>query len=429
MARCFWLTRVPFAELYGFATSPRLSPLLRGEVARLPTISSSEHERVIPLFEHGLSKRNSQIGIKAKINWQPARAIPQFPLSVGGFQLPKHLSRGLIMLRSLKNWWLARQREHRSCGSRRAFQPRLEAFEERWMPAAFVVTDPVDSAQVNVGTNNPTDANGLISLRSAVAAAEADSANGKSDTITFSSRTSGFEFLVLGAIDLSTGSGTVTINGGKGFRISSGFEPNLPAFASDTGSHTVIKNVTFYDCYGENGGTISNEGNLTLSGCTFNENDASTGGALCTTVGSSTIVSHCIFNNNQSLDYGGAICNFGTMTVNGGSQFNNNKTQNGDGGAIMNIASLSSTNTTYDGNTANGSGGGSGNGGAIASVYLGSWYPQATLSVSACKFEYNSAIEGGAVFLYGNNAISNPKPSTYTNNSAVLGDNFYEVDG
>jgi hypothetical protein len=51
-------------------------------------------------------------------------------------------------------------------------------------PSTFVVTDSADASQANSG-GDPTDSNGLVSLRSAIAAANFDAGLGGSDTITF----------------------------------------------------------------------------------------------------------------------------------------------------------------------------------------------------------------------------------------------------
>ena len=317
------------------------------------------------------------------------------------------------MLRSLKNWWHNRQLEQRNRGPRRSFRLGLETFEERLVPTTIVVTDSVDSNQVHAGTNNPVDENGLISLRSAVAAADVDSAKGTAVTIEFSSHLiDNFQFLVMGAIDLNSGKGVVTIDGGKGYTVSSGFEQNTPVFVGATGS-TVIKNMTFNDCYGNMGGAIYNEATLTLTDCSFNNNVASSSGGAIFNLGTMTVAG-CTFYDNIATYYGGAIANLGSLTVNGNSTFNFNQTLTYDGGAIMNLGSLSSTKTTYVDNSA------AADGGAIASE--GS---SATLTLNSCAFDRNIAIYGGAIYLYLNDSITNTKPTYLGNSAAYGGDNLY----
>ena len=316
------------------------------------------------------------------------------------------------MLRSLKNWWLTRQQERRHRGPRRTFQPRLEAFEERWMPSAFVVTDAVDSAQVHVGTNNPADNNGLVSLRSAVAAAEVDSANGKSDAITFSNKLMKDQFteLTLGSIDLTAGSGTVTIQGSRGYALGNLLDS---VFVSSSGSNTVIEDITVRGGNSDYGGACFNNGTIKFSLCSFDFDNASdSGGALDNQEGATMTVSDCVFSNNQAALYGGAICNVGNLTVNNGSQFINNTAQD-DGGAIVNFDGLVKVvNTTFTTNTA------ARNGGAIASEVFPFLSSAPQLILNTCAFDGNvAADDGGAIYLYLNDSISNTKP-TYSGNTA-----------
>src|SRR5262249_14960868 len=65
----------------------------------------------------------------------------------------------------------ARPADHRDA---RAVRFGVERLEDRLAPAIIVVSDLLDAAPLHPGTNDPTDINNQISLRSAIAAANAD---------------------------------------------------------------------------------------------------------------------------------------------------------------------------------------------------------------------------------------------------------------
>ena len=78
----------------------------------------------------------------------------------------------------------------------------------------LVVIDAGDYSQMTPG-DNPIDTNGGISLRSAIAAANADAAVGLADTIIFSSALNGDTLnLTQGQLELEAGSVPVAIEGG-----------------------------------------------------------------------------------------------------------------------------------------------------------------------------------------------------------------------
>src|SRR5690242_17252148 len=91
----------------------------------------------------------------------------------------------------------------------------LEVLEDRLAPANLVVVDLQDAVQLNAGTNSALDTNGLVSLRSAVAAANVDAQNGISDSITFDSSLSGKTVVLTQVLELTGAVGaTITIDGG-----------------------------------------------------------------------------------------------------------------------------------------------------------------------------------------------------------------------
>ena len=96
--------------------------------------------------------------------------------------------------------------------------------------------------------------------------------------------------------------------------------------------HVMMRGITFTNSNCESdGGAIYNYGNLTITNCTFINNNGYYGGAIYN-YGSLTIT-NCTFTNNNAK-YGGAIYNDGILTATGNT-FTNNNASNG-GSAICN---------------------------------------------------------------------------------------------
>jgi hypothetical protein len=109
------------------------------------------------------------------------------------------------------------------------------------------------------------------------------------------------------------------------------------------------------------GGGIFNERTLTVTNCTLSGNSASAGGAIYNTEGTLT-VSNCILSGNSAtspgggiISVGGALANFdGRLTVSN-STLSGNSATGGDGGGIGNeggLSTLTVTNCTLSGNSA-----------------------------------------------------------------------------
>lgn len=323
-----------------------------------------------------------------------------------------------------------------------SFRPALEEFEERWLPSTFIVTDSADASQAQVGSSNPQDTNGLVSLRSAVAAADVDAAKGHSDTIKFSPTLSGaILILTQGDIEIAAGKGTVTVNGGDNITLDE--TGSWSFFQCDDGSHSVIENMTLEDGYSEFGGAIFNNGSLCVENCNFQGNNAVVSGGAIYNGGKLTVANSQFYENGAN--YGGAICNEATLGVNESDFYSNYAAYDGallstsvasvcnshfynnvayyDGGAIFNSGSMTVRKCEFDNNTSE-----YGNGGAIASegdpYYRGGKeYNSAKLNLSSCSFDGNSALLGGAIYLDYSN-ISTGK-STFFGNSAGAGDNIF----
>ncbi len=231
----------------------------------------------------------------------------------------------------------------------------LEWLEDRITPAGITVSDPLDAAQLNVGTNDPTDVNGQISLRSAIAAANVDAANGVADNIAFNL---GSQTIILsqGVLELTQGTATVTINGANQITVSGNQASNV--FQVDTGASVVLQGLTITGGSTTNdGGGIDNTGVLTVTDCTVSGNTTAGGGGGIENFQGTLTVSGSTFSDNtaQARTGGGIDNNFGTLTV-VNSTFSGNSAV--DGAALDDSGTMTVTNCTLSGNTASMEGGG-----------------------------------------------------------------------
>ena len=135
--------------------------------------------------------------------------------------------------------------------------------------------------------------------------------------------------------------------------------------------------------------------NLTLT----NSTSINYGGAIVNY--GTLIINNCTFYNNTATE-GGAICNYfdSNLTVNN-SKFTDNIGKN-DSGAIVSVGTLTVTNSTFTGNSAP-------IGGAIATT--------TSLIVTNSAFYNNTAQYGGAILEYGNLSVTN---STFMGNTATI---------
>lgn len=181
-----------------------------------------------------------------------------------------------------------------------------------------------------------------------------------------------------------------------------------------SGNSAVTYGGTLDTGYG--GGIFNtNGGSLTISNSTFTNNTAQRNGAGIFSNVNTQLAIHgtTSFSSNSSQAYGGAISNSGDMTVNG-TTFDQNTAN--DGGAIANLtgASMFVTYATFTGNTANGSN--LGGGGAIFNY-------QASATISASTLTGNIAYGegGGAINSTGTLNVAN---STLSNNEARIHASF-----
>ena len=203
------------------------------------------------------------------------------------------------------------------------FQATLNGHLKSVLSQSFNVVDDL-VVITSADTNQPG------SLRYAVAQADADAALGQSDTITFAPTLNGaFITLFSGALELTAGSGTTTIDGGGRVSVSSYYASAV--IQVDSGANAVLTGLTLEeggDFFASDSGAIANAGSLSVSNCTlyYNTNGIVNTGTLT--------VADCNLSYNTD-----GINNFGTVIL-------ANSTLSGNFTAIDNAASLTVSNTT-----------------------------------------------------------------------------------
>ncbi|MDR2544037.1 MAG: substrate-binding domain-containing protein [Methanobrevibacter sp.] len=171
-------------------------------------------------------------------------------------------------------------------------------------------------------------------------------------------------------------------------------------FNIDANSEVRIESLTFeHGKITDNGGAVSNAGDLTIVNSGFNNNSANSGGSIYNT--NKLNISHTTLNNNTVSFRGGAIyndhgdLNIESDTLNSNSILNGNNADNG--GAISNNeGNLIVTDSSFENNGAvPGSGyyGQHGCGGAVDNL-------KGSLIVSNSKFNGNHGRYGGAINSY-----------------------------
>jgi hypothetical protein len=240
------------------------------------------------------------------------------------------------------------QRQHRGV------QLRLDLLEDRTLPSAYVVTTTADG--------------GPGSLREAIAQANADAAQGISDTISFNLG-SGTITLTQGQLELTAGAGTTTIDGSgqiavsgaqavfTGLTIRDGYGNPGPAGIYNAGTLTV-SNCTLTGNHGYNGGAIGNDGTLTVSNCTFSNNPAYNGAGIASG-GTLTVMRSTFSGNTADYQGGGITIGPGTATVSNSTLYGNTASSIfGLGGGIGSTGTLTVSHSTISGNYAGQQGGG-----------------------------------------------------------------------
>jgi predicted outer membrane repeat protein len=320
--------------------------------------------------------------------------------------------------------WLRTRERHGPRRPRLLFRPRFESPEDRTVPSKF-----------NLTVSSLADS-GPGTLRAAILTADAGSPSDKF-TIGFS---------VAGTIDLQSplsdlnnsiaiqgpGATSLTVERAAGFSFTSA------VVTVDAGQTASLSGLTIAN---GNAGGITNDGTLTVSGCTISGNSDGVGlygftfGGGIANHGGTLTVSGCTISGN-SAEYGGGIYSvedFGptTLTVSDSTLSGNSATF---GGGIVNGGQLTVSGSTFSGNSAD-DGGGIFNGGTLtvsgstlsgnsASFEGGGIHNQSTLTVSGSTISGNSAADrgGGISNDFGTQTVSG---STICGNSATYGGGIF----
>ncbi|HEX4131552.1 MAG TPA: right-handed parallel beta-helix repeat-containing protein [Pirellulales bacterium] len=286
----------------------------------------------------------------------------------------------------VSRWFGGRRRANDSLVQRPQLRRRrfralgFESLEERRLLTSIVVTTTSDAV------SHPG-----VSLRDAVLTANTDAKNGTSDTISFSSALNGQTItLTQGQLEVGAGgagSGVITINGANQITLTAA--TGSRDFQVDAGVTAAMLGLTMANCnieaQGYGGAAIYNLGALTITNCTFSQNQSAAGGA---------------------------IYNSGTMTIDN-STFSGNSVTSGVGGGIYNSSTQTVSNSTFAGNSGNSGG--------------GIFNDSGTATVSNSTFAGNPASYGGGIYNYGTATVSN---STLSGNSATYyGGGIYSYGG
>jgi titin len=311
--------------------------------------------------------------------------------------------------------WFRKQGRRPSRHVRPAVHPAIEVLENRLAPAVLTVNTLQD--------DNPSD---FLSLREAVSVVNSGSMTGLSpaqqnqisdtlgtnDTIVFAPGLSGTITLTGGAIGITQ---DVTIDGpGAGVLSVSG---NAAGPIFGTTAAVGINGLTLTDgqSAGVSGGAINQTGgSLWLADCVLSNNHVigSNGGAIESVSGGSLslTITNCTFTGNSADGNGGAIDSPGVILTISGSTFDHNTT-NADGGAVsIGTGTVNLTNCTFTANAA------SGRGGAINSNFA------ADFALLNCTIAGNSAFIGGGVVNTGSGTFTLTN-SIVANDTASAGGN------
>jgi hypothetical protein len=276
-------------------------------------------------------------------------------------------------LRSVRHWlsapaswlrWPGDGRD-RSCRPERRRRPRLEALEDRTLPAVLTVLNTLDS--------------GAGSLRGEIAAA----AGG--DTIVFDPGLNGQTItLTSGQLDITKdltisgpGAGSLTVARSSaagtpdfgiffvdfhktvalsGLTISNGKAAFQGGGIFNVGTLSLSASILSGNSSGDEGGGIDNAGTLAVDNCVLSANAAVTGGGIYNE--GTLTVRTCTLSGNTASTRGGGLANRGGTATVFGTTVSGNTADAGGGailnqGPIVNQSSLELTNCTVSGNTTN----------------------------------------------------------------------------
>lgn len=222
----------------------------------------------------------------------------------------------------------------------------LEHLEDRCVPSNLMY-QVTSSADTNDFT--PTSGGGYGTLRGCITAAQGNSSSGSTNFIqlqTFVNVTAQEPLL----------NDTITISGAwnnqREFVSANATSLNPYNIFRVTATGIVrFENIEIKGGYSTaaSGGAIDNGGTLTLATVLLDRNTGNYGGALVNDLGAKCTISQSGFNNNTANTSGGGIDNDGKMTFTGGAcTISNNSTSSGagNGGGIYNITGTLTINCT-----------------------------------------------------------------------------------
>jgi CSLREA domain-containing protein len=247
----------------------------------------------------------------------------------------------------------------------------MRADRRCWLAAIVVAlgslaASAAQAATIVVNTLDDPGSPPQCSLRDAIEAAKFEvvvggcAAGSGSDSIVFQSGLTGTIKLADTLPDINSelsitgpANGGITISGNHAVHVLTINNPGLATVR--------LSNLTFADAMGGQfaNGAIENNGVLTVTNCTFSDNQANNGGAIIST-GTLNVIDSTFVGNSALV--GGALA-----------------ATRGASGRALNV-----TNSTFQGNTAS-------DGGAI---FIGG----ANLNVDSSTFTHNNALGGGAIF-------------------------------
>ena len=297
----------------------------------------------------------------------------------------------------------------------------------RRVSAATSVTPLVGNIiTVNSNSDEANSADGLCTLREAIAAANTDTASGVSAGECGAGSNSGSD-----TISLTSVTGTITL-GSALPTITSEMTFNGPGLSQLTisGNNTVrVFNITLgTGLVSFSGLTIANGRVMDVGGGIFNQNGANVnvsdstvsnnfavlGGGIANSSNGTFTITNSTLNNNSAGTAAGCFNNSGTLNIIG-STLNNNTTGavpgSGNGGGInTGTGTLNVINSTFHNNSATGGGGG---------IFNGS--PSATINVTNSTIAQNFAIAGGGGINNNNGGVINVLNSIIADNGSQSG--------
>jgi hypothetical protein len=233
-----------------------------------------------------------------------------------------------------------------------------------------------------------------------------------------------------GNIDLGAGGGIFN-NSGTLLVVGSTINGNFGATGGggifNTGGTVTVFNSTLSGNRAINGGGIDNvmRGTMTILNSTLADNSAAAngGGIFNYTGGRLSITNSTLSGNSAVIGGGGGIDNEASSAVDIASSTLSGNVSGGDGGGILNAGTLTVTNSTLSGNTAN-NGGGIANGGGATVTYSTISGNVATTTGGGLEQTGSGQTTARNMLLAGNTAPSSPDVSNRLNSQGhnLIGD-------